>query len=244
MLAILSPAKTMRKPPVRELAVTCPQRMEQTRALYEILREIPAYELEQIMQISPQLALHAAADFAAWQPEGGEPAILAYDGLAYRHLDADTMTDSDLAYAQQHLRHISAFYGALRPLDAVRPYRLELSRRPRGHNLYAFWGSRIHDDVFADTDTVINLASAEYSKAVSAHLRPGETLLTCEFLCRRGGRLRCLAAIAKMARGEMARFLIRNRIDTPQELTEFRGLDFAFEPALSHDTVYTFVQQL
>lgn len=243
MLAILSPAKNMRTAPQRDAAPTVPARMDETRALYDLVRDMPAYELESAMQISPQLALRAAADFAAWQPEGGAPAILAYDGLAYKNLDADTLTDDDLRYAQEHLRIISSFYGALRPLDAVRPYRLELCRRPRGQNLYRFWGSKIHDDVFAAGQPVINLASAEYSRAVTAHLRPDETFLTCEFLTYRGGKLRCLAAVAKMARGAMARYIIQNRIDDPAGLVAFDGLGFSFDPNLSHSGVITFVQQ-
>ena len=244
MIAILSPAKNMRSAPERALPTTRPQRGQEAEELADVLCAMPAYELESTMQISPALALRAAADFAAWTPEGGDPAILAYDGLAYKYLDADSLTDDDLCFAQNHLRHMSALYGALRPLDVIHPYRLDMSRRPRGMNLYKFWGSKLRDDLYAETDLVINLASSEYSRAVSKQLKPGDRFLTCEFLSERGGKLRCLAANAKMARGAMARYIIQNRIDRQEDLTGFDELGFAFAPSLSNDAVYTYVQQL
>ena len=139
---------------------------------------------------------------------------------------------------------MSALYGALRPLDVIHPYRLEMSRRPRGMNLYKFWGSKFRDDLYAETDLVVNLASSEYSRAVSKQLKPGDRFLTCEFLSERGVKLRCLAANAKMARGAMARYIIQNRIDRQEDLTGFDELGFAFAPSLSNDAVYTYVQQL
>ena len=244
MIAILSPAKNMRPAPSRAVPATTPRRIQEAQTLYAVLREMPAYELEGAMQISPQLALKAAAEFAAWQPDGGGPAILYYDGLAYKYLDADSLSDGELLYAQDHLRHLSALYGALRPLDGIRPYRLEMGRRPRGLNLYKFWGSKLRDDLYADTDIVVNLASNEYSKAVSKQLRPSDRFVTCEFLSSRGGKLRCLAANAKMARGAMARYLVHHQVDSLEGLTAFQALGFAFEPALSNDSVYTYIQQI
>ena len=244
MIAILSPAKNMRSAPERALPTTRPQREQEAEELAEVLRAMPAYELESTMRISPALALKAAADFAAWTPEGGDPAILAYDGLAYKYLDPDSLSDDDLRFAQQHVRHMSALYGALRPLDAIHAYRLEMGRRPRGMNLYKFWGSKLRDDLYAETDLVVNLASGEYSRAVAKQLRPGDRFLTCEFLSERGGKLRCLAANAKMARGAMTRYIIQNSIDSQEGLNGFKDLGFAFSPGLSNDTVYTYVQKL
>ncbi len=244
MITILSPAKNMRTPEPRALPVTEPKRREERIELYEILRQIPAYELESIMQISPTLALKAAADFAVWQPDGGTPAILSYDGLAYKHLDADTLSDGELEYAQSHLRHLSALYGALRPLDLIHPYRLEMGRRPAGQNLYTFWGRKLRDDLYAETDLVVNLASSEYSKAISKQLQTGDRFLTCEFLSERKGKLRCLATQAKMARGAMARYIVQRCVDSAEGLMEFRELDFEFEPALSNEGVYTYIQRV
>lgn len=242
MIAILSPAKNMRTAPPCALPTTKPLRLAESKMLFECLRQIPAYELESVMQISPALALKAAADFDAWKPEGGVPAIFAYDGLAYKNLDADTLSSEDLEYAQLHLRHLSALYGVLRPLDTIQPYRLEMGHRPAGQNLYEFWGSKLRDDLYTEIDLVVNLASSEYSKAVSKQLHKGDRFLTCEFLSERKGKLRCLATQAKMARGAMARYIIKHRIDQAEGLMDFDAFDFVFEPALSNEKVYTFVQ--
>lgn len=242
MIAILSPAKNMRIAPARKLQTTIARRMDEACELGTILSNIPAYELESIMKISPELALKAAKDWANWSSQGGAPCILSYYGLAYRYLEADSCTDEALYYAQNHLRHLSALYGVLRPLDLVQPYRLEMNCQPRGMNLYQFWGSKLRDDLYHDTNIVINLASKEYSKAITRHLKSSDRMLTCEFLVRRGNRLRCLAAIAKMARGAMARYIIDNQIETIEGLAGFDRLGFAFHPNLSNDQVYTYVR--
>ena len=243
LLLFLSPAKNMRACPRTPPCVTAPRFLPQTWALCDRLRGLAPYELESLLRVSPALALRACRDFAAWQPAGGQAAALSYDGLAYKNLDAPSLTDADLLYAQDHLRILSAFYGVLRPLDAIRPYRLEMNHRPDGLSLYEFWGGALARDLFADGGPVVNLASREYSRAVSDHLSPGQQLLTCEFLTYRSGKLRALATLAKMARGRMARFAIQNRIDRPDGLAGFAWNGFTFEPALSNAASLVFVQR-
>lgn len=243
MLTILSPAKNMRAAASAAVpAATAPRFATQTSALYRQLCALAPYEIESLMRVSPALALRACADFAAWQPDGGAPALLAYDGLAYRHLDAASLSGSALEFAQAHLRILSAFYGVLRPLDLIRPYRLEMAHKPAGQSLYRFWGDALYRDLFAQGQPVVNLASGEYSRAVSPHLRPGDQLITCEFLTFRKGKLQCLATVAKMARGRMARYILERRADDPALLTGFDWDGFAFEPALSSQTTLAFVQ--
>ena len=244
MIAILSPAKNMRSAPERALPTTRPQRGQEAEELADVLCAMPAYELESTMQISPALALRAAPILRPGRRRGRDPAILAYDGLAYKYLDADNLTDDDLCFAQNHLRHMSALYGALRPLDVIHPYRLEMSRRPRGMNLYKFWGSKFRDDLYAETDLVVNLASSEYSRAVSKQLKPGDRFLTCEFLSERGGKCAVRQPMPRWRAARSARYIIQNRIDRQEDLTGFDELGFAFAPSLSNDAVYTYVQQL
>lgn len=243
MLLILSPAKNMRAPARKAPFVTSPRFSEQTGALFERLRGLAPYELESLLHTSPALALRACQDFAAWEPAGGAPALLCYDGLAYRNLDADTLSDEDLRFAQEHLRILSAFYGVLRPLDAIRPYRLEMAHKPGGASLYDFWGDTLARDLFAGGGPVVNLASKEYSRAVSGYLAPGAPFITCDFLTYRRGKLQTLATAAKMARGRMARFALENRIDRVDGLLEFSWEGFAFEPALSDGARLAFVRR-
>ena len=175
------------------------------------------------------------------QTQGGVPAILAYDGLAYKYLEAETLTAAELRFAQDSLRLFSAFYGPLRPLDAIRPYRLELAHRLDGRSLYEFWGRAFYDDLFGAGEAVVNLASNEYSKAVRRYLQTGDRMVTCEFLTYRKGKLRCLPTMAKMARGRMTRYILQHRIESPEQLTLFDWNDFRYEQSLSDNQTLTFI---
>nr|WP_297173277.1 YaaA family protein [uncultured Agathobaculum sp.] len=245
MKVFLSPAKNMRvMPQVRPdtPAATEPGYLYKAEGLAAALSSKAPYELESILQTSPAIALRAAALYQDWKNQGGVPAIFAYDGLAYKYLEAETLTPGDLMFAQQHLRLFSAFYGPLRPLDAIQPYRLELAHKLDGQSLYAFWGRAFYDALFGEGEGIaVNLASSEYSKAVRPHLRTDNRMITCEFLTYRKGKLRCLATMAKMARGRMARYILQNRIEAPEQLTFFDWNDFQYEQSLSDNNTLTFI---
>ena len=241
MIAILSPAKNMKAVDRPDIKTTAPRYLEQTRALWDKLRSLAPHELESVLHINPRLALRACADFAEWQDRGGTAAALAFDGLAYRYLDAHSLSKWELEYAQEHLRLLSSFYGPLRPLDAIHPYRLELAHRIGGQSLYRFWDEAYYRDVFASGEPVIDLASKEYSRAVRAFVQPGDRLIACNFLVYSRGKLRCLPAIAKMARGAMARFIIQNQLDGPEQLPFFDWNGFQFEGSLSSEAEMVFI---
>ena len=245
MKVFLSPAKNMRAmPPVRSdtPAATEPVYLYKSEGLAAALSSKAPYALESILQTSPAIALRAAALYQDWKNRGGVPAIFAYDGLAYKYLEAETLTSGDLMFAQQHLRLFSAFYGPLRPLDAIQPYRLELAHKLDGQSLYTFWGRAFYDALFGEGEGIaVNLASSEYSKAVRPHLRPADRMITCEFLTYRKGKLRCLATMAKTARGRMARYIWQNRIEAPEQLTFFDWNDFQYEQSLSDNNTLTFI---
>ena len=135
----------------------------------------------------------------------------------------------------------------VRPTDGVSPYRLEMQcRLPLEEgSLYRFWGDTLCRDLFADAQgqPVIDLASSEYSKAILPHLRPGDRVIQCQFVEARGGKLRTLATSAKMARGQMARWLVQNRIDDPEQLKEFAWDDYHFAPTLSGADTLVFLME-
>lgn len=241
MITILSPAKNMRAAMREDVALTAPRFLPQTRALHRTLAACPPYELESLLKVSPPLALRACADFAAWRDAGGSAAAFAFYGLAYQHLDAQTLSADALTFGQQHLRILSAFYGPLRPLDAILPYRLELAHKLRGKPLYQCWGDAFYRDVYGCDDTVINLASGEYSRAVRPFLQEGDHFITCEFLQYHKGKLRCLPTMAKMARGSMARFILENGIDSPEQLPGFNFHGFTYEQSLSDNATMVFI---
>ena len=244
MIAFLSPAKNMRPAPAPGVSLTRPVFQREADRLASLLRKYSPWELESLLQINPSLAMKAAGYYQDFAEAPATAALSAYYGLAFQHLDAASLTPEDYAWAGEHLRILSALYGVLRPADGIRPYRLELQSRLRveGQSLYAFWGERIARELFKTGEPVIHLASGEYARAVLPHRRPGDICITCEFSTLRRGRRVTLATGAKMARGEMARFLIKNRLERPANLRAFEWEGYAFAPALSDETRYVFLQ--
>ena len=244
MIAVLSPAKNMRAASMDGLELTLPQFREQTEQLASQLKGYQPYELESLMKISPGLALRAFQDYQDFRfDQGGSAAALSYHGLAYQNLNAADFSLEDFAFASKHLRILSAVYGLLRPADAIRPYRLELQCRIKIENgsLYQFWGDRIYRALFAEGRTVINLASGEYARVVQPYVKPEDRWITCDFLVRRRGRLVTLATGAKMARGQMARAIIKNRWQEPECLRQFVWEGYEFCEELSSPRRYAFI---
>ena len=235
MLAILSPAKNMHRVPTPPHA-TRPMFLQQTETLAASMKRYAPFQLESVLKVNPQLALRAFTDIQDWNASiPGSPALLSYHGLAYSALDAATLSREDLTFAQDTLRILSAFYGVLRPLDNILPHRLdfESSFRCCGKTMYEFWGSMLHDAVFQAGAPVINLSSAEYSKAVSRYLRAQDVFITCDFLEFKHGKWCMPATHAKMARGKMARFIVKNRLTAPEQLSLFEEDGYCFSPKLS-----------
>lgn len=244
MIAFLSPAKNMETASCAGLPVTEPRFLDKTGILLQTLGACSPWQLESLLKISPELGMKAFSGFQGYADAPQSPALLSYHGLAYQSLDASSLSAEDLAYTNSCLRLFSAFYGPLRPMDAIRPYRLELACRLRigGKNLYRFWGDLFYQDVFSAGGPVINLASAEYAKAVLPYLRPGDTCITCRFLVHRRGKWICLPTASKIARGKMARFLIKERLEHPDGLKQFAQDGYSFSQALSSGSVFTFLQ--
>lgn len=245
MIVILSPAKNMRPGHLDGLKITRPRHLEKTRRLNALLKTYDPWELESLLSINPKLAINAWSNYHDMDLNRvGTPALLAYNGLAYHHLFASDFTLEDFHFAAEHLRILSAFYGVLRPSDGILPYRLQLQCKLKvdGKSLYAFWADMIYQDLFQTGQAVINLCSQEYAKTVSPYLLENDTFITCRFLSRRAGRLCCTATNAKMARGQMARYIIKNHITSPRELRSFDWNGYVFSQALSNSTEYVFIQ--
>lgn len=231
MLVLLSPAKQLDFSESRpELFATRPALMRRTEELSKTTAKLTASDLSSLMGISDDLAELNRERFKAFDPasEEGKPAALAFNGEVYRGLDAGSLSKADLVWAQDHLRILSGLYGALRPLDAIQPYRLEMGTRLRtkkGANLYDFWGDDIRDELqgvlkAAGGDTIVNLASNEYAKA--ARLKTIDArVIEVDFKEEKDGKLRMLMVYAKKARGLMARWIIENRITDPDRLKDF-----------------------
>lgn len=254
MLVLLSPSKTQDfTPSARIAAPTQPELLKESATLVKTLRKLSEAEIGRLMHISDKLAAlnhHRYHDFSTPFTAGNaKPAVLAFRGDVYDGLDADTMDAADLDFAQHSLRMLSGLYGILRPYDLMQPYRLEMKTplaNPRGKDLYTFWGNRITDLLnqhleSENADTVINLASGEYFKAVQPK-RLKARLLTVHFKERKGNELKVIGLFAKKARGMMARHIVRHRITETGDMTGFNEEGYRFEPELSSTTEFVFAR--
>lgn len=245
MLIVVSPAKTLDyDSPLATQTYTLPELTDHSSELMEVCRKLTPMDIASLMKVSDKIAGLNAARFAEWQPEfttkNARQAILAFKGDVYTGLAAETMTDEDFAYTQQHLRMLSGLYGLLRPLDLMQPYRLEMGTKlanPRGANLYQFWGSVITEKLNAalaeqGDNILINLASNEYFKSVKLKSLDAQ-LITPVFKDCKNGNYKVISFYAKKARGMMARYIIDNRIKSVDELKQFDVAGYYFVPAES-----------
>ena len=173
------------------------------------------------------------------------PAILSYEGIQYQYMAPAVFENQMLAYVQEHLRILSGFYGVLKPLDGVTPYRLEMQAKAKVNgtgDLYDFWGDRLYREVLDDSHIIINLASKEYSKCIEKYLLPKDRFITCIFGELSNGKVVQKGTYAKMARGEMVRFMAENNISKPEEMKQFNRLGYRFVDHLSTDMEYVFIK--
>lgn len=245
MLIVLSPAKTLdfdTPAPLRKH--TQPQLLEQSRVLNAVLRDQDVASLGKLMGISADLAQLNVERNRHWAPpftpDNAKQALFAFRGDVYGGLDADTLSSQDLAWAQQHLRILSGLYGLLRPLDLMQAYRLEMGTKlanPGGKDLYTFWGDSLthvlNRALEAQGDRVlVNLASEEYFAAVKPKLLEGE-IVSPVFKDHKNGTYKIISFFAKKARGQMASWIIRERLTDPAALLEFGESGYRYDKSLS-----------
>ncbi|MCP1438270.1 cytoplasmic iron level regulating protein YaaA (DUF328/UPF0246 family) [Erwinia persicina] len=233
MLMVISPAKTLDfASPLATARFTQPALLNDAKKLIDVARDLTPAQIGSLMSISDKLADLNAGRFQAWQtpftPDNARQAILAFKGDVYAGLQAETFSEDDFTFAQQHLRMLSGLYGLLRPLDLMQPYRLEMGTKltnPAGKDLYAFWGDRLTEALNAalaeqGDDVLINLASDEYFKAVKPAKLQGR-IVKPVFLDEKNGKFKVISFYAKKARGLMSRYIIECRLTQPEQLKAF-----------------------
>ena len=256
MLVLLSPAKSLDyATPLRGQAHTDPLFVKQSQQLIKVLRSYTPPQISELMDLSDTLAGLNVARYQAWRakatPQNARQAVLAFDGDVYDGLNARSLDDADLEWAQAHLCMLSGLYGVLRPLDLMQPYRLEMGTRlptDRGQDLYAFWGDTITDYLnsrqAAEHDpVVVNLASQEYFKAVKPK-RLRARLVECVFEDYKSGVYKVISFNAKRARGAMARFAIAQRATRPEQLQAFDVDGYRFQAGVSSPERLVFRRKL
>ncbi len=246
MIAVISPAKTLDyDSPLPTLDITEPRFAAEAATLARAAARLGPTKLGALMKISPALATLNAHRFRDFADAPARPAMFAFAGDVYAGLDAATLEEPAIAFAQDHLRMLSGLYGLLRPLDAMRPYRLEMGTRwaPRKDRLTDWWQGRIATLLAADvaaegSGTVLNLASKEYWAAVEGRLPAGIRTIAVDF--RDGGRF--VSFHAKRARGMMARWLVEHRVEKVEDMKAFDSDGYGFVASDSDDMRWTFAR--
>lgn len=250
MLFLLSPAKTLDYetplPAALQRQASEPVFADRAAELIAVLRRKRSAQVAALMDLSERLAQLNVERYAAWQPQAtpanSRPAVRAFAGDVYDGLQAATLSAADLKWAQQHLVILSGLYGALRPLDRLQPYRLEMGTAlatPRGKDLYAYWGNAIaewlNERLAGETHpVVVNLASQEYARAA---LRPAlrARVVDVQFEDWHGERFKIISFFAKKARGAMARWAVQQRARSVKALQGFDTDGYAWDAAASTD---------
>ena len=245
MRIILSPTKKMKIDNDSLVHQGLPVFLEQTEEIVQWLKEKSTTELkviwncnDKIIEQNRQRLLHMKLR------ENLTPAVLAYEGIAFQYMAPGVFENEQFDYIQEHLRILSAFYGVLKPMDGVTPYRLEMQAKAsigENRNLYELWGSRLYEEV-CDGGVIINLASKEYSKCIEKYLTPHDRYITINFYEKSGDKLVSKGTYAKMARGEMVRYMAELHIENPEEIKKFDRMGYVYREDLSGEKEYVFVR--
>lgn len=255
MIITLSPSKGQDfDAPVSTKKHSTPVALKDSQALIKELKKIKPAGIRKLMNVSENIAKLNADRFQNFKTPftiaNSRQAIFAFKGDVYSGIDIENFTADDLAYAQKHLRILSGLYGCLRPLDLIQPYRLEMKTKlsnPRGENLYQFWGESITDNlnkelVKQEEPVLVNLASNEYFKSVKPKQLKGR-LLNINFKETKDGKSRIVAIFAKRARGMMTDYILRNRIENPEDIKKFKMGGYRFSKADSDEMQWTFTRK-
>lgn len=255
MIVLLSPSKTLDWESSPEtFPYTTPVFLAEAARLVGRLRTFSTADIARLMKISDKLAALNADRFAAWRrrhtPHNARPALLAFKGDVYTGLEAETFSDEDLAFAREHLRILSGLYGLLRPLDLIQPYRLEMGTRlptARGRTLYDFWGdciTRAVNEALSrqDKPALVNLASVEYFRAVNPK-KIAARVVTPVFKDFKNGRFKVISFYAKKARGRMAGYVVRRRVEDVEDLKNFDADGYRFDASLSGADRWVFTRR-
>ncbi len=256
MLFLLSPAKSLDyETPSHIKRPSTPSFVAQSAELIGLLKTQSVADIQALMGLSEPLAALNVGRYALWSKKftakNSKPAVLAFNGDVYEGLQAGSLTEADLQWAQDHLAILSGLYGVLRPLDMLQPYRLEMGTalpNTRGKNLYAFWGDTLaqhlnHLLAPAAKPVIVNLASQEYFKAVDrVCLTP--RVVECVFEDWKAGRYKVISFFAKRARGLMARFAITHRLSQVKQLQRFDAEGYAFDAVASQPDRLVFRRRL
>lgn len=246
MKIIISPAKKM-TPDYDSLEYNqLPDFIKDAEELVKYLKRLTYDELKAMWKCSDKIATlnyERIKEMDIYQ--NLTPAILAFEGIQYQYMAPGVFETEELEYIEKHLRILSGFYGILRPFDGIVPYRLEMGTKLINYHvksLYEFWNNKLADKLFSESDCIVNLASEEYSKSISRYLYEDIKFVTCVFGEMVEEKVVEKGTLAKMARGEMVRFMAENKIEDVEDIKNFNYLNYAFAEDLSDENTYIFLK--
>tara|TARA_B100001093_G_C26819295_1_gene1011187 strand:- start:162 stop:914 length:753 start_codon:yes stop_codon:yes gene_type:complete len=240
MLVVVSPAKKLNMDALKNLAATKPMFPDQAQDLAKVASKLSTGELKKLMGISDNLANLNKDRFEKFGLQDRKQAAFAFAGDTYQGLEAASLNEDELSWAQDHLRILSGLYGLLRPLDEIEPYRLEMGsqlKTERGKSLYHYWGSDLalalnKEAQKTKSQALVNCASQEYFGAVDKNvLIP--PIITPVFMENTDKGAKIVSFYAKKARGSMARFIVTKRLSDPQQILDFNTGGYTYQPEFS-----------
>ena len=248
MKIILSPAKKMITDTDSITAVELPEFIDRTAEILSWMKSQSKEELKSIWKCNDKIAeqnFNRLENMDLYNML--TPAVLSYEGIAFQYMAPSVFENRQFDYIQNHLRILSAFYGVLKPMDGVTPYRLEMQAKAEiedTKNLYDYWGESLYRSVIDDDRVMINLASKEYSKCIEKYLLDKDKYITVTFCEQSGDKLVTKGTYAKMARGEMVRYMAEKEIENPTDIQKFDRLGYIFRGDLSSESGYVFERKI
>ncbi len=247
MKVILSPAKKMKVDTDTFACQGMPALMKETEQIRDWICSLSYTEAKTMWACNDRIAEQNFERFRKMNlRQNLTPAILGYDGIQYTCMAPEVFEEDQLAYVQETVRILSGFYGVLRPLDGVAPYRLEMQAKAAiggKKNLYEFWGRKLYEEVMDESRVVINLASKEYAQCIRSCLQAGDRFVSCLFGELEDGRIVQKGVYAKMARGDMTRYMAEHKISAPEQLKGFDWSGYSFRENLSSPEEYVFIRE-
>lgn len=246
MRIIISPAKKM-KTDTDILDCQLAQFLSESETLLALLKKLNYEEAKALWKCNDAIAALNVERIRNMElTRNLTPAIFAYEGIQYQYMAPGVFQTEELEYLQQHVRILSGFYGIVRPFDGVVPYRLEMQAKLAGPgfgSLYEFWNRKLADQLFTESDCILNLASKEYSKCISPYVDGNVRMVSVVFGQEIGGKVVEKGTQVKMARGEMVRFMAERQISCVEDIRSFDGMDHSFVEELSDESTYVFIQK-
>ncbi|CUB03094.1 peroxide stress protein YaaA [Marinomonas fungiae] len=252
MKYLISPAKTLdldSSLPISDYSE--PNFLNQAQTLIDTIKPYSPADIASLMKLSDKLATLNVERYQTWQQQhtqdNSRPALFTFMGDVYTGLDAYSLSEAQIQYAQSHLRILSGLYGLLKPLDLMQPYRLEMGTKlssPKGDNLYHFWADTIApalNEELEEDELLVNLASTEYFKAVDKKAI-NNTIVTPNFLDEKNGQYKVISFYAKKARGLMVRYLIESGAESIEDIKGFNLAGYRYDAERSKPLEPVFIR--